>query len=423
MAASSEPFAGGQGRRVEPVRAATNMGALPLDALYDILLRLPAKELCRLRLVCQSWRSLLSDPAFAAAHAARYPEPLILVGYNNNPSSEPEHDDDDGVRDWTKPRTKYQGVISIMDLSGHVVKNLRVDDGHITSISLSLACVKRTGDGSCRLVNAATGAVHHVPREDPPYGYSDRLCPFGQVASTREYKVLRKVSYSLNGNPRVLYEICTIVGGRSSGGVHGHAQWRMMQDPPCCVDIDWCAKASVVIDGVVYFLSKNYASSAAAAAGGGGSEKKQDWIASFDLETERWRPNFRGPQSLVIVVNGNHFYNNGLVVDKEVSLVNLNGSLVIVHLPSPCMGLWYLLDSEKGLWVRQYSIQIEEYDCRMLSFAPLIVLDDGRIVIHIEGSEMLEIYDPKTNKLSSVAETGLSSAVSVYTGTLLSLEW
>jgi len=400
MASSSEPFAG-QGRRVEPVRAATNIGALPLDALYDILLRLPAKELCRLRLVCRSWRALLSDAAFAAAHAARYPEPLILVGYNNDPVLE-------SSGDW-----KYQGVISVMDLSGHVVKNLRVD-GHITNMSLHLACVKKTGDGSCRcrLVNPATGAVHHVPRKDPAYdGYSYSLCPFGQVASTREYKVLRKVSYSLNGNARVLYEICTIVG--RSSAVHGQAQWRMIQDPPCCIDIDWCTKASVVIDGVVYFLSKNCASS----AGGGGSEK-QDWIVSFDLETERWRPNIRGPQGLII--------HNGLVVEKNLSLVNLNGSLVIVHVRYPCMDLWCLLDFDKGHWVRQHSISIKACICHsLLSFTPLIVLDDGRIVIHINGLGlgMFKIYDPKINKVSSVVETGLSSAVSVYTGTLLSLEW
>ena len=64
MASSSD----GQGRRVKPVRAATSIGvgALPLDTLYDILLRLPAKELCRLRLVCRLLRSLLSDPYFAA---------------------------------------------------------------------------------------------------------------------------------------------------------------------------------------------------------------------------------------------------------------------------------------------------------------------------------------------------------------------
>ncbi|KAL6638459.1 hypothetical protein ACP70R_023954 [Stipagrostis hirtigluma subsp. patula] len=40
-----------------PVLAAANYGVLPLDILYDVLLRLPADELCRLRIVCRSWRS------------------------------------------------------------------------------------------------------------------------------------------------------------------------------------------------------------------------------------------------------------------------------------------------------------------------------------------------------------------------------
>lgn len=55
-------------RRIVPAPAASGIGVLPLDALREILLRLQTKELCRLRLVCRQWRSLLSDPNFAAAH-------------------------------------------------------------------------------------------------------------------------------------------------------------------------------------------------------------------------------------------------------------------------------------------------------------------------------------------------------------------
>ncbi|OEL23486.1 hypothetical protein BAE44_0015495 [Dichanthelium oligosanthes] len=55
---------------------------LTADALYEILLRLPAKDLCRLRAVCLAWRSLLSDPRFAAAHAAHHRGPLIVTGYD-----------------------------------------------------------------------------------------------------------------------------------------------------------------------------------------------------------------------------------------------------------------------------------------------------------------------------------------------------
>ncbi|CAN6330006.1 unnamed protein product [Urochloa humidicola] len=45
-----------------PPLGEANYGVLPADVLYDILLLLPANELCRLRLVCRrSWRSLTSD--------------------------------------------------------------------------------------------------------------------------------------------------------------------------------------------------------------------------------------------------------------------------------------------------------------------------------------------------------------------------
>nr|CAB3452259.1 unnamed protein product [Digitaria exilis] len=53
--------------------AAANDSILPTDVLRDVLLRLPADELCRLRLVCRSWRSLTSDPFFAKAHLSRHP--------------------------------------------------------------------------------------------------------------------------------------------------------------------------------------------------------------------------------------------------------------------------------------------------------------------------------------------------------------
>jgi len=55
------------GRRKKPAElpapvsialASQNDGLLPTNVLYEVLLRLPAKELCRLRLVCRSWRSL-----------------------------------------------------------------------------------------------------------------------------------------------------------------------------------------------------------------------------------------------------------------------------------------------------------------------------------------------------------------------------
>jgi hypothetical protein len=49
--------------------AVIDYGPLPMDMLYDILLCLPSDEVCRKRLVCRTWRSLMSDTHFARAHA------------------------------------------------------------------------------------------------------------------------------------------------------------------------------------------------------------------------------------------------------------------------------------------------------------------------------------------------------------------
>ncbi|CAN6222698.1 unnamed protein product [Urochloa humidicola] len=66
-------------RRPQTMRA-NDVGVLPQDAIYEILLRIPARSLCRFRAVCHSWRSLISNSSFASAHAVRHrSDPLFAV--------------------------------------------------------------------------------------------------------------------------------------------------------------------------------------------------------------------------------------------------------------------------------------------------------------------------------------------------------
>ncbi|XP_072148162.1 uncharacterized protein [Setaria viridis] len=110
-------------------RSRASVRPLPLDALYEVLLRVPAKDLCRLRAVCRPWRSLLSDPHFVAAHTARHPEPLIVAATHHTDRSPPDH------------------LLDIMDLSGRVIKRVvksgsfwaASKDWVMTAISMSSA--------------------------------------------------------------------------------------------------------------------------------------------------------------------------------------------------------------------------------------------------------------------------------------------
>ncbi|XP_066393500.1 uncharacterized protein [Miscanthus floridulus] len=112
-------------------------GALPSDALCEIQLRLPGKQLCRLRTVCRAWRSLLSAPWFAAAHAARYPEPYIVASYA---------DDVDLDRD---------SLADVLDMSsGRIVRHVAAGNASDMVVSVAAATVT-----TC-LRSAPSAAVH-----------------------------------------------------------------------------------------------------------------------------------------------------------------------------------------------------------------------------------------------------------------------
>ncbi|KAL6638939.1 hypothetical protein ACP70R_022669 [Stipagrostis hirtigluma subsp. patula] len=117
-------------------------GLLPTDLLREILLRLPANVLCRLRLVCRSWRSLTSDPIFAKAHSSRNP---LVVGLHADAGRRRE--------------------IRFVDLSGNIVKRISTGqdwDGHGLSSHHDLLCVSQS-KGKAYVVHPATGAITVLP--------------------------------------------------------------------------------------------------------------------------------------------------------------------------------------------------------------------------------------------------------------------
>ncbi|TVU41352.1 hypothetical protein EJB05_14859 [Eragrostis curvula] len=389
--ASQEP-PGALSRRMAPTPAdPSNAGTLPMDALYEVLLHLPAKELCRLRTICKPWRVLLSEPQFAVAHAARCPDPLLIASYKDN--------------------TDHVSLVCIMDMSGHILKRVGGKEGDVVmSMSFDLVYVKTIDSGSIRLLNPATRAVYHLPHklaeEHMTRGfklddYGEPVYLFGQVASTGGYKVLRMLPYRRRDNRKDLFEICTINCGSC-------VQWRGRQGPPKA--FVWNEWTRVVIGGVVYFLTVD---AYFAVLNSRGTE--QSWIVSFDLEAEEWRPSIKGPSSLVEDERLNGYRGSS---SKQLTLANLNSFLVIVHGPTPYMDLWFLMDSDKGLWIKNLSVQIERYE-HILPIHPLALLDDGKIVMRC--MDMLQIHDPRTNTFSNLMKLSPFSGISIYTGNLLSV--
>ncbi|KAF7011485.1 hypothetical protein CFC21_025792 [Triticum aestivum] len=387
-----------QGSQAEPTAGAA---VLPEDVLRDILLRLPAKTLCCFRAVCRSWRSFLSDPLFIAAHKSKHPGPLIVTC----------------IRDLLGDGG---GTINIMDLSGHVVRRMTtsIEDATLLCTRLDLICV--TGEKDCHtsghVIDPATGHTLALPYKRAQehahvkafFSYAFEL---GQVVSTGEYKALRCVSVdsSCHGSEPMISEVITLGGGR--GGGDRHARWRERPCPPCPVTSG--SKKSVVVNGVVYFLldfgSHRFTYS--------GDRVEPCSIACFDLEAEEWMGTLRGPlqvRNFIEAGNGRCDYSD---LFRKLSLVNMNGFLVMVHDPMGYpLDLWFLVDIEKCLWDRKYSIGFQYEN---LFAQPLLVLDDGRIAIGT--SDLLRIYDPVSESYTEFQMAG-SRLFAIYTGNLLSLK-
>ncbi|CAN6171294.1 unnamed protein product [Urochloa humidicola] len=358
---------------------------LPLDALFEILLRLTAKELCRLRAVCRPWRALLSDPHFIAAHAAHHPGPLIVAGYGVG----------SGYPDGNI-------LCDIMDLSGRVVKRIRATgDGivrdSVVSARLKFVEIARGLSSSCWLLDPATGALDI-------FEYRSGVA-FGKVASTGEYKALRVFdNTSDEPSSAQLCEVFTIDGSSRD------ARWRAKRAPPCPVDVRLCHMA--VVNGIAYFFFNE---------GYWYGYLRPKLIASFDLGTEEWRRTLQGPQF--------RFEGSGLGLPSRhmdfnrVTLVSLNDCLAVVHcVRSAYIDIWFLMDFEKSLWVRQHSIQVEQNAPDDGFYVhPLLVLNDGRIVTYIGNRGILRIYNPRTTDYTDLAVTRPYVAMDLYTGNLLSL--
>lgn len=176
---------------------------------------------------------------------------------------------------------------------------------------------------------------------------------------------------------------------------------------------------SAVIDGVVYFLmdfSNMYQETVTI---------KPASIAAFNLETEEWMPPIDGPEQ----VSSLYDEEDVLPVFEDpravgiLSITNLNGSLVAaqVHHSLPqSMDLWFLMDLEKGLWVKKYTVGY--YRREDLFSYPLLVLDDERIVFVMQLTGLLQIYDPKTETYTDLWQLEDFKSMCIYTGNLLSQE-
>ncbi|KAL6623650.1 hypothetical protein ACP70R_033529 [Stipagrostis hirtigluma subsp. patula] len=339
------------------ILAAANYGVLPRDVLFDVLLRLPADELCRLRIVCRSWRSLISDPLFAKDHSSRHPHIAAIH--------------------------RESGEVHVVDLSGNVLKRIHMEHhGHNLTAQLDLLYVSIGSGHQAHVLNVFTGMVEH--RTQP--SSSTLTSAFGYVPSTGEYKVLRILL-------RKACEVITLGSGNNGS-------WRQRPGPPIFKSIAVSSRYMAQVGSVAYFMLEPPLAPA---------EIKLDGIASFDFVTEEWRPTMiQGPLRKLVK------YPTGLV---SLQLAKLNDYLVTVHYNNQddTRDLWFLEDVDKSLWTKRYSVRCE--GGLFLDHHPLLVLDDGRVVFLV--GQYLRSYDQRTSTWADLTTVRGYHPVCMHHGSLL----
>ncbi|XP_040382323.1 F-box protein CPR1-like [Oryza brachyantha] len=360
-------------------------GVLPPELLLDVLLRLAAKPICRLRAVCRSWLAFTSDPHFVAAHAARHPGPLLAVGVQGFPRL----------------------CVDLVDLSGNVVKQiLRVGKGMVVGGISGDRAFLAGEDHSVRVLDPTTGSISCLPHHRSNSADPSMTCvwfAFGQTASTGEYKLVR-IMLNINDSRQVA-EVITISDM--------NAQWRKIANPPG--SLDWGCNNGVVFKGAAYFIVDYCFSDP--------SVVERGRMPSFDLATEQWSVTLKGPANRILEEsNGTLTYHD---LANQLMLAGLKGTLSIAHCNDQfyAVDIWFLLDAEKGTWSKGYRISVDVFYGigDYLKVQPLLVTDEGKVVLWMQmGSKgVVQIYDPVTDTSLDIIQTSTYTGASVYTGSLL----
>ncbi|KAL6595049.1 hypothetical protein ACP70R_048152 [Stipagrostis hirtigluma subsp. patula] len=338
--------------------------------MCEVLLRLPARPLCRLRAVCRAWRSLISDPAFVAAHASRHPGPLVAVAVIAGKF--------DGMAD-----------LVLLDMSGNIRKRVpaggwrpeakMLTHGHLAAMALDGRCIR------VRVVDMESGAVSLVPdRIQVEHASDTRSQATGGVPvlgrASGEHKLLR---ISSKGRDQVCH-VVTIGGGGGSGWTERPPP---PPPPPPRVPVFPGHGRAVVVNGIAYFLVR-----------------------------PQWSPTIlRGPVSSCTDDTAEHTAG----CEWHFQLTALNGRLVVVHrnVDQCSMDLWFRTgcssDEGRAPWHRRYVIRYDSKEAMHLAGAvePLWELDDGRLAVWCLFSgeygrlhKVLRTYDPSTNAFADVKE-------------------
>lgn len=312
---------------------------LPSDVIFNILLLLPVKTVCRPRCVSKTWSSLISSPSFLNSHRQLFEQNALLF-----------------VAFWRGPEKGYR----ILNKQGKILDHQALETTRPSQVAFScLDLVCFYDNKRVYIRNPSTREQITLP--ESPFDRFVRICSsawnepiccssrlaFAYIASKSEYKVF-KIYQKLGGwlAGETVCEVFTL----------GTECWRAVKGPPLKFDYKFHMP---VFDEAVFLVPE-----VEQVAFGTG-------VARFDLKREEWS----------IVRLPGHKYFASTTRNCGCRLRQLGGRRQLCMV---CYGgegnidLWFLKDYNNvctyNEWVKEYSIKIIDFEY------PLAIEEDGRVL-------------------------------------------
>ncbi|XP_020270353.1 putative F-box protein At3g23960 [Asparagus officinalis] len=328
---------------------------------FEILTRLPVKSLVKCKSVCRSWRSLISDPVFIAAHLKRSGEnpQLIIAAFF---SKLPRRGIDMYTYEERKKRARFLFGEEFVSFQEHMFLPQHCNGLVLLNTTRRLVVCNPSTKELVALPSDNRGDVARMRG----FKYTTSL---GYVEGINLYKVARYFFRDRN------YHLNTLDLGFEVLTLGFDTSWRIIEDPPYPTGSRVCPRS---VGEVIYFIIDNSLHHGPPKA-----------FLCFNLRVEKFRvvdPPYQCPID----------YNN-------MSIVNLEGNPCFVHQSQDrrkCK-MWISRDFIEHVWIPTFSFDLMQPPRLLVPLA----FRHGKLLLEIETPDevhRLEYYDPQSEVFDPV---------------------
>ncbi|WCJ25552.1 F-box and associated interaction domains-containing protein [Euphorbia peplus] len=333
---------------------------LPLEIIIDILSRLPVKPLFRLKCVCKSWLSLISNnPEFAKIHLRYATQDTTINRYKLFLSTYPfqsiDHDDYCYGDNVVKRELRYPNPAT----------ETADDLEFIGSCNGLIAIAVNSNSNYITVWNPTTGDSRELPASTSSISGDQVFSGFGYDSHLDDYKVVRGVTYPSGGDVKM--EVFNLKSDR----------WRSIEDLHSNIFLN---SSSISINGFMHWLVPLE-----------NDPNPKLGIISFDLANEKFLEMVSVPDHVTQKLGSNSL---------RIQRVGEN-VCVCSNWYGDCYEAWIMKrDGREILWSKWYSFGSDQLPGCKYWVEVIWVAKNGKVLFDWDGRELV-VYSPEDQSSSS----------------------